>query len=229
MSQSETGTRNRGAPGEAFLHPCAIRLLERAARGARRARSRRDRARRNPRRARRQLHSQLRTGTVMRSAWPARGCAPCSAASSRARRSTPCGARRTVPRRATSSTSPPMRSPASSPASTGVTGEGVSVDLELLLLPLRHRGSSRARQIGVLAPLVVPFWLGATPVTDAQPQIAPAYRSGARERSRLWSRHRRQWAAASRPSGLRRRARVTFRDAIQGLCAEANEPLTMRE
>jgi hypothetical protein len=47
----------------------------------------------------------------------------------------------------------------------GVTGEGVSVDLELLLLPLRHRGSSRARQIGVLAPLSVPFWLGATPVT----------------------------------------------------------------
>jgi hypothetical protein len=47
----------------------------------------------------------------------------------------------------------------------GVTGEGASVDLELLLLPLRHRGSSRARHIGVLAPLTVPFWLGATPVT----------------------------------------------------------------
>jgi hypothetical protein len=48
----------------------------------------------------------------------------------------------------------------------GRTGEDASVDLELLLLPLRHRGSSRARQIGVLAPLTVPFWLGATPVTS---------------------------------------------------------------
>jgi hypothetical protein len=48
---------------------------------------------------------------------------------------------------------------------SGATAEGTSVDLELLLLPLRHRGSSRARQIGVLAPLTVPFWLGATPLT----------------------------------------------------------------
>jgi hypothetical protein len=47
----------------------------------------------------------------------------------------------------------------------GITAEGVSVDLELLLLPLRHRGNSRARQIGVLAPVSAPFWLGATPVT----------------------------------------------------------------
>jgi hypothetical protein len=46
----------------------------------------------------------------------------------------------------------------------GVTSEGHSVDLELLLLPLRHRGSSHERQIGVLAPLTVPYWLGATPL-----------------------------------------------------------------
>jgi hypothetical protein len=48
---------------------------------------------------------------------------------------------------------------------TGATSEGYPVDLELLLLPLRHRGSSQARQIGVLAPLTVPFWLGASPLT----------------------------------------------------------------
>jgi hypothetical protein len=47
---------------------------------------------------------------------------------------------------------------------TGTTAEGHSVDLELLLLPLRHRGTSHARQIGVLAPLSLPFWLGASPV-----------------------------------------------------------------
>jgi hypothetical protein len=46
----------------------------------------------------------------------------------------------------------------------GTTAEGYAVDLELLLLPLRHRGSSQGRQIGVLAPLGTPFWLGATPL-----------------------------------------------------------------
>jgi len=48
---------------------------------------------------------------------------------------------------------------------TATTAEGYGVDLELLLLPLRHRGSSHLRQIGVLAPLARPFWLGASPVT----------------------------------------------------------------
>jgi hypothetical protein len=47
---------------------------------------------------------------------------------------------------------------------TATTAEGYTADLELLLLPLRHRGSSQERQIGVLAPLVRPFWLGASPV-----------------------------------------------------------------
>jgi hypothetical protein len=48
---------------------------------------------------------------------------------------------------------------------TGTTPDGHHVDLELLLLPLRHRGTSQARQIGVLAPLSLPFWLGASPLT----------------------------------------------------------------
>lgn len=47
---------------------------------------------------------------------------------------------------------------------TGYTGEGDTIDLELLLLPLRHRGSTHARQIGVLAPLTMPYWLGSSPV-----------------------------------------------------------------
>jgi hypothetical protein len=41
--------------------------------------------------------------------------------------------------------------------------EGESVDLELLLLPRRHRGASQLWQIGVLAPLSRPFWLGTRP------------------------------------------------------------------
>ena len=48
----------------------------------------------------------------------------------------------------------------------GRTEEGDTIELELLLLPLRHRGRTHARQIGVLAPLTVPFWLGSSPVVD---------------------------------------------------------------
>ena len=41
------------------------------------------------------------------------------------------------------------------------TAEGSQADLELLLLPLYHRGKMRVRLLGVLAPVVVPYWLGA--------------------------------------------------------------------
>ena len=41
------------------------------------------------------------------------------------------------------------------------TAQGSHADLELLLLPLYHRGKMRVRLLGVLAPLVVPYWLGA--------------------------------------------------------------------
>jgi len=41
------------------------------------------------------------------------------------------------------------------------TAEGWSHDIEVLLLPLRHHGEVHARLIGVLAPITIPFWLGA--------------------------------------------------------------------
>jgi hypothetical protein len=44
---------------------------------------------------------------------------------------------------------------------TGRTAEGWPQDLELLLLPLAHRGDTRARMIGSLTPMIAPFWLGA--------------------------------------------------------------------
>ena len=47
-------------------------------------------------------------------------------------------------------------------AATGRTAESWSQDLELVLLPLAHRGNTHARMIGALSPLVVPFWLGAS-------------------------------------------------------------------
>jgi hypothetical protein len=46
------------------------------------------------------------------------------------------------------------------------TDEGSQADLELLLLPLYHRGKMRVRLLGVLAPHVVPYWLGAEHVVE---------------------------------------------------------------
>jgi len=49
----------------------------------------------------------------------------------------------------------------------GVTAQsavGEEINLELLILPLGSRRPSFARAIGVLAPLKVPSWLGASPI-----------------------------------------------------------------
>ena len=46
----------------------------------------------------------------------------------------------------------------------GWTAEGFTVELELLLLPLKHGGRTHVRLIGTLAPLAAPYWLGASPV-----------------------------------------------------------------
>jgi hypothetical protein len=45
---------------------------------------------------------------------------------------------------------------------SALTRDGLRVDLELLLLPLRHRVRGQGRMIGTLAPLDPPFWIGAT-------------------------------------------------------------------
>ena len=46
----------------------------------------------------------------------------------------------------------------------GWTAEGFSVDLELLLLPLKHCGRTHVRLIGALSPLATPYWLGSSPL-----------------------------------------------------------------
>ncbi len=43
---------------------------------------------------------------------------------------------------------------------SGRTTDGQRQDIELLVLPLSHRGDRHARAIGTLAPLGVPYWLG---------------------------------------------------------------------
>lgn len=45
------------------------------------------------------------------------------------------------------------------------TDEGGSLDCELLMLPLRHRGQTHARVLGALSPAFAPTWLGFHPVT----------------------------------------------------------------
>ncbi|SFK69924.1 hypothetical protein SAMN04488125_103272 [Methylorubrum salsuginis] len=61
---------------------------------------------------------------------------------------------------------------------TGHTLRGESLDLELLLLPLRHRGKTQARMLGALSPHTIPPWLGIRPIlhveTVSQRVLAPA-------------------------------------------------------
>ncbi|WP_264047646.1 PAS domain-containing protein [Methylobacterium flocculans] len=50
----------------------------------------------------------------------------------------------------------------------GTTEREEAIDLELLLLPLRHHGETQARILGALSPTCVPHWLGIRPVTRLQ-------------------------------------------------------------
>jgi hypothetical protein len=46
----------------------------------------------------------------------------------------------------------------------GETDDGRTIDLEMLLLPLRHRGRTHARMLGAIMPLDVPYWTGTAPL-----------------------------------------------------------------
>jgi len=49
---------------------------------------------------------------------------------------------------------------------TARTADGSEADLEILLLPLAHVGHARIRALGMLAPVVPPYWLGERPVVE---------------------------------------------------------------
>jgi hypothetical protein len=49
---------------------------------------------------------------------------------------------------------------------TAFTEDDSKTDLELLLLPLAPVGYARVRALGVLVPMMAPYWLGARPVTE---------------------------------------------------------------
>jgi hypothetical protein len=50
----------------------------------------------------------------------------------------------------------------------GRTEEGAGTEIEMLLLPLAYSGHARIRALGVLAPTVPPYWLGAKPVSELE-------------------------------------------------------------
>ena len=47
----------------------------------------------------------------------------------------------------------------------GETDAGDTLDLEMLLLPLRHRGKTHVRVMGSIAPAAAPAWIGFRPLT----------------------------------------------------------------
>jgi hypothetical protein len=50
----------------------------------------------------------------------------------------------------------------------GRTEQGITTDIELLLLPLAYSRRARVCALGVLAPTVTPFWLGTKPVIELE-------------------------------------------------------------
>ncbi|MFC7053783.1 PAS domain-containing protein [Hansschlegelia quercus] len=47
----------------------------------------------------------------------------------------------------------------------GVTELGRRIDLEIALLPLRHRGQTHSRILGSMTPVETPYWLGVCEIT----------------------------------------------------------------
>lgn len=80
---------------------------------------------------------------------------------------------------------------------TGETDDGRTIDLEMILLPLRHRGKTHARMLGAILPLDVPYWTGTAPL------------------ARLRIRTLRMVHAATADAGLRRPGSARLR-VVQG-------------
>lgn len=50
----------------------------------------------------------------------------------------------------------------------GMTARGDTLDFELLLLPLRHRGRTHARMLGALSPHATPHWIGSRSIDGVE-------------------------------------------------------------
>jgi hypothetical protein len=76
----------------------------------------------------------------------------------------------------------------------GKNVEGATLELEVLILPLSHRGRTDARVVGALVPVETPYWLGASTLgpltlwthryldsgrtTESAPRLSPALPTG---------------------------------------------------
>jgi hypothetical protein len=76
----------------------------------------------------------------------------------------------------------------------GKNVEGATLELEVLILPLSHRGRTDARVVGALVPVETPYWLGASTLgplilwthryldsgrtTESSPRLSPALPTG---------------------------------------------------
>jgi hypothetical protein len=94
----------------------------------------------------------------------------------------------------------------------GTSNQGQTIDLELLLLPLRHRGKTHSRILGSITPSEWPYWIGICPLT----------RLSIRSIRILWPSGRDPVAAAAQapaslPEGVRRVGHLAVVDGGKSL------------
>lgn len=80
----------------------------------------------------------------------------------------------------------------------GETQSGRGIDLEILLLPLRHHGKTHSRMLGAISPALIPIWLGMDPIVHLRTVSLRV----------VWPSGRRDPAAQPAPSQDRRRRLV---------------------
>ncbi|WP_448952906.1 PAS domain-containing protein [Labrys neptuniae] len=82
---------------------------------------------------------------------------------------------------------------------TGSTLQGHRLDLELLLLPLHHRGKANSRILGSLTPSETPYWIGLHPIARFDIVSVEEVSAGVRASSR-----------GTLPAGARRYGHLTL-------------------
>ena len=87
------------------------------------------------------------------------------------------------------------------------------VDLELLLLPLRHHGKTHSRILGIVAPASSPAWLGLVPMPELNLVSMRIVTGDAKVRRPLASGSESQTRAGDQPAREARRAHLSL---IQG-------------
>ena len=87
----------------------------------------------------------------------------------------------------------------------GSNAEGADLPLEMLLLPLRHRGRTDARLLGSLAPATLPSWVGLIPLTTFETTSIRVIQTAAS-----------RWSAVSPQEAADRRRRFVVHEGGRG-------------